>query len=394
MADRDGGPSVTTILLVHGTGVRRLAYEDMAGRFAARLSKIRPSWSVAPCCWGEVHGARLHRAGASVPTADDADAELVLWGALEQDPLYELGLLASGPQPPSNLAPDAVSPSEMVVERAEALGDELESTLAGIGLSESFDSAVRIVLNSEECRQALLREQDLGDALTAALARSFTAQAVMIAEGALGGPLPLDGESRERLVGAIVAALGGSDRGVGGAVGKFLLNGLLRLGAKQAERHRRTMMNLATPGAGDVLCYLARGARIREFIAERILSIDGPVVIVAHSLGGIASLDLLATTSLPSVELLVTVGSQAPLLYELNALPALEFGASLPATVPRWVNVCDPRDLLGNVGAGIFPGRIEDFIVDNKATFPRSHSGYFGNDQFYSVLDEVLPGDA
>ena len=121
------------------------------------------------------------------------------------------------------------------------------------------------------------------------------------------------------------------------------------------------------------------------------MAVEAPVVLVAHSLGGIASVELLATRALPAVELLVTVGSQAPFLYELNALPTLPFGAELPPTVPRWVNVFDRRDLLGYTGAGVFPGRVEDREVDNRAPFPRSHSAYFANERFYAVLDEVLP---
>jgi pimeloyl-ACP methyl ester carboxylesterase len=137
--------------------------------------------------------------------------------------------------------------------------------------------------------------------------------------------------------------------------------------------------------------YLARGEPIRDFIADAVTAIDGRVVLVAHSLGGIASVELLATRTLPAVELLVTVGSQAPFLYELNALPTLAFGAELPATVPRWVNIFDRRDLLAFAGAGVFPGRVEDREVDNGTPFPRSHSAYFANSRFYAALDEVLP---
>jgi hypothetical protein len=87
----------------------------------------------------------------------------------------------------------------------------------------------------------------------------------------------------------------------------------------------------------------------------------------------------------------VTVGSQAPLLYELNALPELAFGEGLPSSVPRWVNILDRRDLLAYGGSGVFPGRVEDRVVDNRAPFPRAHSAYFVNPGFYAALDEVLP---
>ena len=137
--------------------------------------------------------------------------------------------------------------------------------------------------------------------------------------------------------------------------------------------------------------YLARGERIRAFIAGIIGMAEAPVVLIAHSLGGVAVIELLATQALPKVELVVTVGSQAPFLYELDALPKLAFGTRLPETVPRWVNIFDRRDLLAFTGAGVFPGRVEDREVDNGAPFPRSHSAYFASDRFYAVLDEMLP---
>ena len=136
--------------------------------------------------------------------------------------------------------------------------------------------------------------------------------------------------------------------------------------------------------------YLARGEPIRTFIADVVTSVEAPVILLGHSLGGVACVDLLASRALPAVELLVTVGSQAPLLYELNALPALAFDAELPPTMPWWVNIFDRRDLLAFTGAHVFPGQVEDREVDNRAPFPRSHSAYFANDRFYEVLDEAL----
>ena len=232
----------------------------------------------------------------------------------------------------------------------------------------------------------------MGGTLRAALARAFVAEALLRADDDLVGAFPLDGAHRDALVAAIVAELGGSDRGIGSSVGRFGLNVALRLGAtRPAERRRSAITEAAAPAVGDVLMYLARGEPIRTFIADTITAVKAPVVLVAHSLGGIASVDLLATRALPQVELLVTVGSQAPFLYELNALPTLPFGTELPPTVPRWVNIFDRRDLLAYTGAGIFPGRVEDREVDNRAPFPRSHSAYFANERFYAVLDEVLP---
>ena len=114
-------------------------------------------------------------------------------------------------------------------------------------------------------------------------------------------------------------------------------------------------------------------------------------MLLTHSLGGIAAVDLLAAQSLPSVRLLVTVGSQAPFLYEIGALWSLAHSDPLPAHVPAWLNIYDPRDLLSYVGAPLFPGRIEDVEVNNRQPFPQSHSAYWANPKVWDAIVSRLP---
>jgi hypothetical protein len=399
---------VTTLLFVHGTGVRQPAYGVALDRFAEQIAVIRPGHVVAQCYWGGVHGSRLNAKGVSIPSGDshrglddsliaaatDEDAEVALWGLLERDPLFELRLLSAGDETVEELPPNAPPPGQELAAAARRLpaSAAVASRAATAGLDGVLPDAVEAILANTASTDILRQEPALGGTLRAALARAFVAEALLRADEQLGGALPLDGAHRDQLVDAIVAELGGSDRGIGSSVGRFGLNIALRLGAtRPLERRRSAITEASAPAAGDVLMYLARGEPIRNFIGEAITRVDGPIVLVAHSLGGIASVELLATRALPAVELLVTVGSQAPFLYELNALPTLAFGAELPGTVPRWVNIFDRRDLLAYTGAGVFPGRIEDREVDNGAPFPRSHSAYFANTRFYDVLDEVLP---
>ena len=115
--------------------------------------------------------------------------------------------------------------------------------------------------------------------------------------------------------------------------------------------------------AGDILLYQARGDRIRAAVrkqVERAAREDPPVALLGHSLGGIACVDLLVYENIPEVRLLVTVGSQAPILYELNALPSLAYGDPLPEHfVRRWLNVYDPRDFLSYKTDGVFTARAQ-----------------------------------
>lgn len=110
------------------------------------------------------------------------------------------------------------------------------------------------------------------------------------------------------------------------------------------------------------------------------------MVVVGHSLGGIIALDTLVAAPLPHVQLLVTVGSQGPFLYESGALPGLAHPEPLPRHVPDWLNVYDRRDLLGYLGAGLFPDRVTDVEVDNRQPFPAAHSAYWTNPAVYREI--------
>ncbi|MFI8964881.1 hypothetical protein ACIGO8_22505 [Streptomyces sp. NPDC053493] len=206
-------------------------------------------------------------------------------------------------------------------------------------------------------------------------------------------PLPVDGADRDRLVDTLTDRLGGKDRGVLGRAADPLLwagAGYVRV------RGRETTTEGVVPAGGDILRYQVRGEALRERIAETVALTreqepDRPVVLLAHSLGGIACFDLLAARAVPGVELLVTVGSQAPFLYEIDALQGLRRGDGLPEHFPRWLNAYDQRDLLGYVGAKVFPGRVTDVRVNLRQPFPRSHTGYFAHAPLYQRLAAELP---
>lgn len=399
---------VTTVIFVHGTGVREVAYVTVLCRVREELSRLRPEVRVVPCFWGGEHGSVLHAGGASIPSGDTGRAievahdmasenendSVALWGLLEKDPLFELRLLATAMPDPTERPPWSELPEKLLADQLDALAHNgtLARLLGDTGSLEAFEAAVITVLDSEAGKALLAHEVVLGGEARLALARALVATVLVSRDAELGMPLLLDGAHRDNLVAQIVAQLGGSDRGLGATVGRVGLRLALRLGVtRPIERRRVAITEAASPLAGDVMLYLARGQGIRDFIAREVAVAEGPVVCLAHSLGGVAAVDLLVSRRLPSVQLLITVGSQAPYLYELNALPMLEFGQALPSSVPPWVNIYDRRDLLGYAGEGVFPGRVTDRIVDNRVPFPRSHSAYFGNDDFYAMVNEVLP---
>jgi hypothetical protein len=410
------GWRLSSIVFVHGTGVREMAYSKTFDKFHAETLKIRADVSVVRCYWGGSCGSRLRAEGQSIPAgraaprstaaqtarsplpprtwATDEAEEDMPWSILELDSLFELKLMAVTERGAGGLPPGAPPPSELVPEVAEkiAADEAVRERVADAGLDEVFGLAVAEVF-ADKSVSAVLSRGPAYDEVWPAMARSVVAKSLILADGDSGGSFPIDGVTRDALVGDILSALGGSPRGgVGASLGQMGLGVALRLGAMTPVERRRDVITRATsPMAGDVAMYLARGDGIRDYIGTTIQSASPPVAVVAHSLGGVAVLELLGTRQFPQVELLVTVGSQAPLLYELNALPTLSFGTPLPASVPRWVNVFDRRDLLAFIGEKIFPGRVTDRAVENGVAFPRAHSAYFANREFYAVLDEVMP---
>ena len=110
------------------------------------------------------------------------------------------------------------------------------------------------------------------------------------------------------------------------------------------------------------------------------------MLLLGHSLGGIACVDLLVREELPQVKLLVTVGSQAPFLHEINALPSLAYDQAMSEHFPPWLNIYDLRDFLSYVGGTVFPGRVQDVLVDSKQPFPESHSAYWSNPATWKAI--------
>ena len=229
----------------------------------------------------------------------------------------------------------------------------------------------------------------------AAIARAIIAKALTLAartDVSVEVPVraAVDRELRDAIETTLIEALGGRERSIGGWVKGQLLGVVCRIGSSYTARRRGAITDAAHPAAGDILLYQACGKAIGDCILEEIRKAPSPRIIVAHSLGGIACVDLLAATAV-DVDLLVTVGSQAPFLYEIDALRSLRYGEPLPAHFPRWTNIYDLRDFLSYIGAGLFPARVTDVEVDNGQPFPVSHSAYWSNPAVWQAVAGALP---
>ncbi|MFE1251228.1 hypothetical protein [Streptomyces sp. NPDC058735] len=390
---------MTTVVFVHGTGVREPGFTALLERVTAGLAAQRDGLRVLPYEWGAAHGAVLAAGGASLPRrsgttrgpyegparSDESDETTSAWALLYDDPYAELASAAAGSGPVAERPPGSVPPQQSIRALLTALagrGDFPAGEL-GTGLPRACtDLAAHPLLGPAA---------DALDpaALAVVAARSLTARLIADALDT-DSPLVPVGETRDAVTDRIAEALGAPPRGAE----RGLRSSLLRVGgavvSRAVERRRRALTEATHPAAGDVLRYLSRGASFRNGLRTLVAGLEPPVALVGHSLGGIIALDTLVTAPLPQVGLLVTVGSQGPFLYESGSLPSLEHPAPLPPHVPAWLNLYDPRDLLGYLGAELFPGRVTDVPVDGGQPFPAAHSAYWTNPAVYRHIADRL----
>ncbi|NUK34082.1 hypothetical protein HRW23_26800 [Streptomyces lunaelactis] len=400
-------------VFVHGTGVRRERHDVLAGRVRDGLTARFPAADVSSLYWGDRYGASLGAGGLSVPglqqtrgVGDDLlalappDREAAEWTLLLTDPLCELSVLAEmgwdggdgyrmpGVRSAGAGVLDALAELPPCPDRADELGELLRET----ALFATYPQALSDVTHAQETTRAAERaeEEPAARELAVAAARAVVAVAMATA----GADAYCTGDERDRLVDLLTARLGGDARGAAGRATAVLGRLALRVTTQPAlNLWRGPLTTKATPFLGDILRYQARGQELRDFLHREITAEPGPTVLIGHSLGGIALVDLLALAAargepVPGAELVVTVGSQAPFLYELGALTALEPGETLPDGFPRWLNIYDRQDLLAFLAEPVFPGdpRVVDHEVSSRQPFLPCHSAYW---KLGSVYDRI-----
>ncbi|WP_320777977.1 hypothetical protein [Streptomyces sp. CRN 30] len=377
-------------VFVHGTGVRGTAYAHTVRRIRRGLESIHDSSSLLGCFWGDSEGAALGT-GASVPgcTVTDApkqrDRELALWSVLYVDPWYELRLLAQHTGE-GNESPPGRDPTGALIEQIRDFrpSPDLCDLLAEQYLEDLFHQALESLRSSPEFAEAAETAPSDPLAHRQAIARALVAHAQ---SGLEPNEPTMDGAARDRLVRLITSELDGYGRGVGDWVTRQFAGMAKRALTHRLTRRRGPVTDAMTPAAGDILRYQARGAGIRSAIRRAVLSTRADhVTLLTHSLGGIASFDLLAMAPLPQVTRLITVGSQSPYLYEIGALTSLEPPATVPAHFPAWLNIYDPRDFLSFIGEPLFPNAVTDVPVDNGQPFPQAHSAYWTNQSVWDAI--------
>lgn len=381
-----------TILFVHGTGVRfhdfQASFESL--RAAAAAAGITADFR--QCLWGDPLGVEFQ--GLSLP--DDlspeekrrADAEDESWAWRFHDPLLELQQMAIDGRDQDAL-PSVMGPPEWQqrFDRLEVYSPSTDTVtlLERYGLADLWASAWGPLIADPIVPLALEKSaqaNELADC-EAALARAAIAMLHNAAIG-LGRPAP-SAVAREKLSVRLVA-----DWGVVYGLGSALLKLVERAATATLRRKRNPFNRAIASQLGDILLYQSRGAEVRDFIRDAILEAPGPITVLAHSLGGIAVVDLLAMQPISSVANLVTVGSQSPYFYEIGALVSRKPPQPLPDSFPPWLNIFDRNDFLSFVGARVFGLQVKDFEIRSGQPFPASHSAYLTNEEAWRAIRDFI----
>lgn len=401
-----------TLVFVHGTGVRQAGYDATlhAIQDGCRRTGLN-GISIEGAPWGPKLGVPLNAVANALPAGpktrdalgppelSDPDIETSLWQLLLDDPLFELRL--AGEAEASERSGEVVVGGSLPDQAADDVLRRVERTppdVAGSGLAPSeLTAAAGAVVGTEELHAAATAVGDAADPdLIEAMARAVTATALAAHRLDEPGTEPaaaVSGAAREDVVEALVTALAPDQtKGLGGWL-KRKVTGFAAQRATAAIFDRRAaLQGSSTPGLGDILFYQRRGEATADFVRDHLVGRARPVVALGHSLGGIVLVDLLSRPDAPPVDLLVTVGSQSPMFYAIDALERLRPGSDVAPFSP-WLNIYNPRDFLSFVTRRIWPDAtgLTDAEVDPRVPFPASHSAYFQADRTYELIRDAWP---
>lgn len=379
---------MTTLLFVHGTSVRETAYLETLSKLRDAAAGAHAPWTVRGCFWGAELGVSV----VADTTVDEDPAEnedLQSWALLYSDPFYELRLLQLRPRELSVHQFEADFMSDVIEYKPSA---ETRSLFESAGMATALDDAVATVARSQELRAAATTASAEPLEHRESVARAIIA--VAISERLPEGRPTVTGTTRDMLCESI-----GTDLGAYGlSPASWLKRTAGNLGARALTRwatsRRQRLEDIASTYGGDVLKFLAGPEPFSRYLSASLEAIADDVFLLGHSLGGVICVDTLVRSDHPQVRGLITVGSQAPYLVQIDALRSIKPGSPLPASFPRWLNIVDPRDLLAFPGVELFGDQITDHVVNNGEPFIQSHLAYWDNADVWSAVADFIGHDS
>jgi hypothetical protein len=401
-----------TLLFVHGTGVRKAGYERSCdairvGCATAGLGDVR----LVGVPWGEKLGITTELIKRTLPAAatraaagepEPGEQTVAEWDILLEDPLFELRLAAEADGGAASGFTVGTTPPEVALaQKVSALSQAPSLDLGEAGVShEELAMAAQAVAASAELAGAArgagaAEAAELADTVARAVVASLLSPYRLAPTGEAPA-LAYNAALRDQLVEQIAELLApGTTRGLRSWLGKRVGGFAARRATSFLEVRRGAITVGGLPFLGDILHYQKRGDEIRSMVAAEIAKATAPIVAVGHSLGGIILVDLLTREMPPAVDRLVTVGSQSPLFYAIDALDRIRRRAAGPEPTPftPWLNIYDRADILSFLAGRVFPGLgdVRDEEIDARVPFPSAHSAYFHQPRTFELIAGFWP---
>jgi hypothetical protein len=364
-----------SVLFVHGSGNRKADAEAYGARLASNLKVTKGHMHLST--WGDSVGPdpAFPRLADTMPIVQKAfpdTTEDVL-----ADPYGPLRDLAGGGG--QGAFGDQGKDDARAILGLMRFGGVLDLSETQI-TAQQLSAAAAEVAESPEFAAAGGDPVALIDAaVTAAAARAVQRQGPDVVSGAFGFDIKLDpiGKVKEALSKAVMGGVGiiGNTVGeLGGPIARWL--------SEQFAKRRTPLMQQHILVAADVLFYQRHSKAIRAHVRKEIKALKAPRLVLGHSLGGIIVVDTLfgADAEPIDVDLLVTFGSQSPLLEALEA-----FGSVQPDGIP-WLNIWTRYDFVSFLAGGLWPGKVTDAEITVDVGFPEAHGAYYESREFYDRI--------
>ncbi|HET9345727.1 MAG TPA: hypothetical protein VFO05_08495 [Candidatus Limnocylindrales bacterium] len=364
-----------SVLFVHGSGNRAAAAKEYGAKIASNLKVTKGHMHLST--WGDSVGPdpAFPRLAETMPIVQKAFPDTTQ--EVLADPYGPLRDMAGGGAQGAFGDPGKEDARAVLgLMRFGGVLDLSETQLT----AEQLAAAATEVAESPEFAAAGGDPIALIDAaVTATAARAVQRQGPDVVSGAFGFDINLDpiGKVKEALSKAVMGGVGiiGNTVGeLGGPIARWL--------SEQFAKRRTPLMQQHILVAADVLFYQRHSAAIRAHVRKEIKALKPPRLILGHSLGGIILVDtLFGEDAEPiDVKLLVTFGSQSPLLQALEA-----FGTVKPDGVP-WLNIWTQYDFVSFLGGGLWPGKVTDAEITVDVGFPEAHGAYYDSKAFYDRI--------
>jgi len=391
--------SSATLLFVHGTGVRSSSYAETLHQIRLKVREFKLPCEVKLCPWGEALGIDFE--GLSLPEppprSPEDEAQALRWQYLQVDPLFDLRLwctpAAENPRMVLGEASAAQTVWDETISRYTAPSNkrvELSALLENNQIDGFLLPAWNKVVDTQLPERAFKTAGEEGPSVARAFAEAVVAQMIHDAAAA-DPPVAIPPPLGNKIVNLMIFDWEQERMGL-----RDLLLKIFGSATKTIVRPIRAGASRAiAPAIGDILNYQAVGKDLRKVIQQEAASIPGDVFLLSHSLGGIACFETMVQArqaggdGLGNVKGLITLGSQAPLLYEFDALQTLKKGKPLPAGFPPWLNVYDENDLLSYRADRLFHGNY-DFQVDSMLPPLEAHSAYWKLDRTWDAIRKLI----